>query len=66
MKERILRLPEVERRTGYKKSAIYQKMNAGEFPQKVQLGPRAIGWAESQVDGWVQARITGRNIEIVA
>lgn len=43
MTERILRLPEVEERTGYKKSAIYQKMHEGCFPALIKIGPRASG-----------------------
>ena len=59
MTTRILRLPEVEHRTGYKKSAIYQKMKTGDFPELKRLGPRAVGWDEADIDAWVQARIEG-------
>jgi prophage regulatory protein len=55
--ERILRLPEVERRTGRKRSAIYSDPN---FPSPVPIGPRAVGWLESEIDSWLQRCITER------
>lgn len=39
---------------GLKKSAIYKKVKAGEFPAPVKLGPHAIGWLESAVQGWIK------------
>jgi prophage regulatory protein len=55
--ERLLRLPEVETRTGLKKSAIYAGMKAGTFPECIKLGPRAAAWASSSIDGWIAGRI---------
>jgi len=52
-KERLLRLPEVEARTGLKKSAIYLRMRDGSFPACRSLGGRAVAWPESQIDAWV-------------
>ena len=46
-KKKLLRLPEVISRTGYKRSNIYQLMNLGDFPKSVQLGPRAVAWLSS-------------------
>lgn len=51
--ERLLRLPEVEDRTGLKKSAIYAGMKAGTFPDCVKLGPRAAAWPLSSIDSWI-------------
>ncbi|EKF9299685.1 AlpA family phage regulatory protein [Vibrio cholerae] len=39
------------------RSAIYRKMNDGEFPQSVSLGERAIAWVESEVDEWMEMRL---------
>lgn len=55
--ERLLRLPEVENRTGLKKSAIYAGMRAGTFPDCIKLGPRAAAWASSAIDDWIAERI---------
>ena len=56
-KKKLLRLPEVISRTGYKRSNIYQLMNLGDFPKSVQLGPRAVAWLSSEIDQWIDDRI---------
>jgi prophage regulatory protein len=53
----IIRLPEVERRTGYRRSAIYRKIREGKMPAPIKLGDRASGWLESEIDEWIQARV---------
>ncbi len=53
---RIIRLPEVKSRTGYRKTVIYEKMKNNTFPKQVSLG-RAVGWIEAEVSAWIQERI---------
>jgi len=53
----VLRLPKVKARAGISRSAIYQKMANGEFPKSISLGPRAVGWLESNIDEWIAQRI---------
>lgn len=53
----ILRLPQVLLRTGLARSTLYQYIKDGEFPGQVQLGPRAVGWLESDVSDWIAARV---------
>lgn len=55
----ILRLPDVERRIGFKRAHIYSLMGRGLFPHSVSLGPRAVGWDSIAVDQWIQDRISG-------
>ncbi len=57
---RLLRLPEVERRTGFKKSQLYKAINGGAFPTPVKLG-RATAFVEAEIDEWVRARIADRD-----
>jgi prophage regulatory protein len=52
---RALRRPEVERKTGLKRSAIYKKMRAGEFPLPIGLGTKAVAWIEAEVEAWLEA-----------
>lgn len=62
--ERLLRLPEVEARTGLKKSAIYAAMKAGTFPEAIKLGPRAAAWPLSLIEAWIAERIRiGRRVQ---
>jgi prophage regulatory protein len=56
---RILRLPEVQTRTGFKRAHIYSMMSNGLFPQSVRLGARAVGWDSLAIDIWVEDRIAG-------
>lgn len=53
--ETLLRLPQVEARTGLKKSAIYAGMKADPptFPPGIKLGPRATAWPSSAIDSWI-------------
>ena len=54
---RIVRLPAVQARTGLGRSTIYVRLAEGSFPKPVQLGARAVGWIESEVDEWIRQRI---------
>lgn len=59
--KRIIRLPETEQRTGLKKSTIYERVATGDFPRPISLGSRAVGWIESDIEEWIDARIAERN-----
>jgi len=53
----ILRRKQVEARTGLSRSTIYHYIKAGTFPRPVPLGPRAVGWLESDVSNWIAERV---------
>ena len=53
----ILRRPQVQQRTGLSRSTLYQYIQDGHFPRPVSLGPRAVGWLESDVNTWIEARV---------
>ena len=52
---RILRLPQVQTKTGKARASIYEGVEAGTFPKPVPLGRRAVGWLEDEVDDWIDA-----------
>jgi prophage regulatory protein len=54
---RYVRLPEVMKRTGLKRSTIYRKMLLGEFPGNHPISKRARGWLQSDIDLWCQSRL---------
>lgn len=54
--DRILRLPQVEAATGYKRSHIYSLEARGEFPKRIALGARAVGWRQSAISAWLDSR----------
>ncbi len=53
MANKILRLPEVKDRTGLSRSAIYEQMAEGTFPEPYAIGRRAVGWLESEIEEWL-------------
>ena len=63
MPERILRLPEVKSVIGASRSTIYSRIREGLFPRPISLGPRMVGWRESEVAAVNSARIRGLSDE---
>ncbi|MBD2794320.1 AlpA family transcriptional regulator [Xenorhabdus sp. 42] len=57
LRENLIRLPEVQRRTGYSKAWIYKLISNGEFPKQVKLGSRSVAFIESEIDNWIAQRI---------
>jgi prophage regulatory protein len=55
--ENILRLRTVLVRTGLTRSMAYALLKDGHFPKPINLGPRAVGWLESEIDGWIAERV---------
>jgi len=53
---RILRVREVADRSGISRSLLYKFVREGKFPPSVKIGERAVGWLESDVDGWIKSR----------
>lgn len=54
---KICRLPEVIDRTGLSRSAVYDLMSKDKFPSQISLGPRSVGWIESEITDWIEAQI---------
>jgi prophage regulatory protein len=57
MPNTILRLPAVKARTSRSRSSIYADIQAGLFPAPIKIGPRAVGWLESEIETWIEQRI---------
>jgi prophage regulatory protein len=49
----VLRLPQVIDRVKLSRSSIYARIAAGTFPQPFALGPRAIGWLQSDITDFI-------------
>ncbi|MDE9563540.1 AlpA family transcriptional regulator [Xenorhabdus bovienii] len=58
VKTHFIRLPEVQRRTGYSKAWIYKLISDGAFPKQVKIGPRSVAFIESEIDDWIAQRIS--------
>lgn len=59
---RILRRPEVESRTGFKRAHIYSLMRRGLFPKAIPIGARAVGWDSLAIEQWVADRLAGESL----
>ncbi|BEN05081.1 AlpA family transcriptional regulator [Serratia bockelmannii] len=64
MSKSLIRLTDVQRRTGYSKAWIYRLMSQGKFPASVKIGTRAIAFVESEIDDWVNQRIAESRKEV--
>ncbi|RSV89323.1 helix-turn-helix transcriptional regulator [Klebsiella aerogenes] len=64
MSHNLIRLPEVQRRTGYSKAWIYRLMSEQRFPSAVKIGSRAIAFVESEIDDWINQRIAESRGEV--
>lgn len=51
--DRLLRFPEVHIRTGLSESTMRRREAIGTFPPRVQMGPKMVGWYESDIDAWI-------------
>ncbi|WP_052329386.1 helix-turn-helix transcriptional regulator [Dyella ginsengisoli] len=52
----LLRMPEVIRRTGLRRSSIYDAMKRGDFPKSVPLTSTARAWHSDEIDAWIAER----------
>jgi prophage regulatory protein len=59
--ERIFRKKQLPAVTGLERSAIGELIENGEFPPPIPLGPRSIGWLESEIEAWQQKRKAARD-----
>lgn len=58
---RVLRLRAVLERTGRSRSSWYEDIAAGRAPRPIPIGPKARGWLEHEIDGYIGARIEARD-----
>jgi len=67
MANHILRLPDVKARIGVERSSIYAKLDPKSkqhdpsFPKPIRLGGRAVGWLDTEITQWLEARIAERD-----
>jgi len=57
----LMRLPQVEKAVGLKKSAIYLRIKEGTFPRPVSLGAKHIAFRSDEVEDWIQSRPRATN-----
>ena len=55
MPNKILRKPSVLDRTGWSAPTLWRRVKDGSFPPPRQIGPRAVGWLEREVEAAIAA-----------
>ena len=58
MIDQLLRRDEVERMVGLKKSAIYQRIATGDFPESERFrDTRRVRWRRSKIEAWLKDQL---------
>ena len=57
---KLLKLEDVMDRTSLGRSTMYNLLDEGRFPKPVKVG-RLNAWPETEIDEWIQGRITERD-----
>ncbi|KVE72462.1 helix-turn-helix transcriptional regulator [Burkholderia vietnamiensis] len=69
--KKILRIPDVQKKTGMSRSTIYSKLNQSSkyfdptFPKPIRLGngpASSVGLIESEIDAWIEVRAAARYV----
>ncbi len=69
--QKVLRIPDVKKKTGMSRSAIYNKLNPSSkyfdptFPKPIRLGngpASSVGLIESEIDAWISLRAESRGL----
>ena len=59
-RQKFLRLKSVLEKTGLTRSMTYELIKERSFPTSINLGARAVGWLESEIDDWIAQRVAAR------
>jgi len=57
---RIVRKPEVLETLGISKSTLFNRINSGLIPPSINLGGRACGWLEEEIQTVLMALVANR------
>jgi prophage regulatory protein len=55
----VLKIAEVSEMVGLSRTTIWRRERDGDFPQRLRLGGRRIGWNAGEVVAWLEARPRG-------
>lgn len=64
--DRIIRKSELIPLLGISDPTIRRLEIAGNFPKRIQLGGKSVGWLESEINAWLEAKKESRPIHKVA
>jgi prophage regulatory protein len=61
MTDRMMLWPEVHTLVGLSRTTIWRMERTGQFPRRVLLSARAVGWQESELKAWLSKRLAARD-----
>lgn len=53
---KILRMPQVCDLLSLSRSTIYRLIESGDFPEKIQITPRLVGFRSHDIEAWINSR----------
>ncbi len=56
--KQLIKLSEVMQYTSLSKSSIYAFISDGTFPKQISIGARGSAWLKSDVDNWIDKRVS--------
>lgn len=56
MRDRLIRVGDVQEMVGVGRSTVYRWEAEGTFPRRRRVGPGVVGWLESEVLDWLANR----------
>ncbi|WAW05093.1 AlpA family transcriptional regulator [Oxalobacter formigenes] len=63
IQKNILRMKQVQEATGLSKSTIYLFIRQGKFKKPIRLGQNSVGWLSSDIEEFINARVTASRPE---
>ncbi len=57
MYPKLLRIKQVQERTGLSRSTIYELIGKEKFPRQVLITERCVGWVEDEIHDWIVAKL---------
>ena len=57
---RIVRKTELFSRLGLSDATIWRMERDGKFPRRIQLGGKAVGWFDSEINDWMNQKSAAR------
>lgn len=59
--ERLIKRQEVLKRCGISATTLYRLIDNGQFPKSVNISKRAVAWANSEIELWIEERMRERD-----
>lgn len=53
---RIIRPRDIEAVTGLRQTRIRELEACGQFPRRIRISERAVGWRSDEVEAWIKGR----------